>query len=85
MNIYATTVLWILSHFHFQVRFLADLVNCHVIVAGSLLAMFDNFIEVTLEDNIPQVKFKLSFYRLETPFRVMHKQWRSLSDAAECL
>ena len=36
-------------------RFLSDLVNCHVIVAGSLLAMFDNFIEVTLEDNIPQV------------------------------
>lgn len=39
-----------------MVRFLADLVNCHVIVAGSLLAMFDNFIEVTLEDNIPQVR-----------------------------
>lgn len=39
----------------FQVRFLADLVNCHVIVAASLLAMFDNFVEVTLEDNIPQV------------------------------
>lgn len=38
-----------------QVRFLADCVNCHVIVAGSLLSMFDNFIEVTLEDNIPQV------------------------------
>ncbi|KAK3584715.1 hypothetical protein CHS0354_036492 [Potamilus streckersoni] len=39
-----------------MVRFLADLVNCHVIVAGSLLAMFDNFIEVTLEDSIPQVR-----------------------------
>lgn len=38
------------------VRFLADCVNCHVIVAGSLLSMFDNFIEVTLEDNIPQVR-----------------------------
>ncbi|XP_064620133.1 nuclear cap-binding protein subunit 1-like [Lineus longissimus] len=38
------------------VRFLSDLVNCHVIVAGSLLAMFDNFVEVTLEDNIPQVR-----------------------------
>lgn len=41
--------------FIFQVRFLCDLVNCHVIVAGSLLSMFDNFVEVTLEDNIPQV------------------------------
>lgn len=39
-----------------MVRFLADLVNCRVIVAGSLLALFDNFIEVTLEDNIPQVR-----------------------------
>ncbi|XP_013421265.1 nuclear cap-binding protein subunit 1-like [Lingula anatina] len=38
------------------VRFLSDLVNCHVIVASSLLAMFDNFVEVTLEDNIPQVR-----------------------------
>lgn len=43
-----------------QVRFLADLVNCHVIVAASLLAMFDNFVEVTLEDNIPQVDLQCS-------------------------
>ncbi|XP_064607939.1 nuclear cap-binding protein subunit 1-like [Liolophura sinensis] len=39
-----------------MVRFLSDLVNCHVIVAGSLLALFDNFVEVTLEDSIPQVR-----------------------------
>ncbi|CAE1151057.1 NCBP1 [Acanthosepion pharaonis] len=39
-----------------MVRFLSDLVNCHVIVAGSLLSMFDNFVEVTLEENIPQVR-----------------------------
>ncbi|XP_046556398.1 nuclear cap-binding protein subunit 1-like [Haliotis rubra] len=38
------------------VCFLSDLVNCHVLVSGSLLQMFDNFIEVTLEDNIPQVR-----------------------------
>ncbi|CAH1796073.1 unnamed protein product [Owenia fusiformis] len=38
------------------VRFLADLVNCHVIVASSLLQMFDHFVEVSLEDNIPQVR-----------------------------
>ena len=38
-----------------QVRFLSDLVNCHVLVAASVLQMFDNFVEVTLEDNIPQV------------------------------
>ncbi|XP_033749402.1 nuclear cap-binding protein subunit 1-like [Pecten maximus] len=44
------------EHARLIVRFLSDLVNCHVVVAGSLLAMFDNFIEVTLEDNIPQVR-----------------------------
>ncbi|ELT97533.1 hypothetical protein CAPTEDRAFT_202900 [Capitella teleta] len=36
------------------VRLISDLVNCRVIIAGSLLSMFDNFVEVTLEDNIPQ-------------------------------
>ena len=36
-------------------RFLADLVNCHVIVASSLLTMFDSLVEVTLDDNISQV------------------------------
>ena len=39
----------------FQVRFLSDLVICLVFVAASFVAMFDNFVEVTLEDNIPQV------------------------------
>ncbi|KAK6188882.1 hypothetical protein SNE40_004967 [Patella caerulea] len=38
------------------VRFVADLVNCHVLVASSVLQMFDNFVEVALEDNIPQVR-----------------------------
>ncbi len=45
-----------------MVRFLSDLVNCHVIVAGSLLTMFDNFVEVTLEDNIPQVRHPSSLW-----------------------
>ena len=55
------------SSYTLQVRFLADLVNCHVIVAASLLAMFDNFVEVTLEDNIPQVSTVLNKQR-ETQF-----------------
>ncbi|XP_060574912.1 nuclear cap-binding protein subunit 1-like isoform X1 [Ruditapes philippinarum] len=48
------------------IRFIADLVNCRVIVAGSLLAMFDNFIEVTLEDNIPQVRSDWYVYAVLT-------------------
>ncbi|ESO92366.1 hypothetical protein LOTGIDRAFT_190753 [Lottia gigantea] len=44
------------------VRFIADLVNCHVLVAGSVLQMFDNLIEVTLEDNIPQVRSDFYVY-----------------------
>lgn len=39
-----------------MMRFLADLVNCHVISAGSLLNLFDSMAETTLEDNIPQVR-----------------------------
>lgn len=38
------------------IRFLGDLVNCHVISAGSLLNLFENLAEVTMEDNIPQVR-----------------------------
>lgn len=38
-----------------QVRFLSDLVNCHVIAAPSLVAMFENFVSVTQEEDIPQV------------------------------
>lgn len=39
-----------------QVRFLSDLVNCRVVNVTSVLAMFDDFVEVTLEDDIPQVR-----------------------------
>ncbi|KAJ1205472.1 hypothetical protein NDU88_000907 [Pleurodeles waltl] len=40
----------------YLVRFLSDLVNCHVIAAPSLVAMFENFINVTQEEDIPQVR-----------------------------
>ena len=46
----------------FQILFLADLVNCHVVSASSLLALFDNFVEVCLEDNIPQVSWREFLY-----------------------
>uniref|UniRef100_T1JFR5 Nuclear cap-binding protein subunit 1 n=1 Tax=Strigamia maritima TaxID=126957 RepID=T1JFR5_STRMM len=39
-----------------MVRFLADLVNCHVIFASSLLNMFESMVQVTSEDAIPQVR-----------------------------
>ncbi|XP_056374895.1 nuclear cap-binding protein subunit 1 [Hyla sarda] len=40
----------------YLVRFLSDLVNCHVIAAPSMVAMFENFIGVTQEEEIPQVR-----------------------------
>lgn len=40
----------------YLVRFLSDLVNCHVIAAPSMVAMFENFVSVTQEDDIPQVR-----------------------------
>lgn len=36
-------------------RFLSDLVNCHVIAAPSMVAMFENFVSVTQEEDVPQV------------------------------
>uniref|UniRef100_A0A8C5M3L4 Nuclear cap binding protein subunit 1 n=1 Tax=Leptobrachium leishanense TaxID=445787 RepID=A0A8C5M3L4_9ANUR len=38
------------------VRILSDLVNCHVISAPSLVALFESFVGVTLEEDIPQVR-----------------------------
>jgi len=40
----------------YLVRFIADLVNCHVISAGSLLQLLDNFVDAALEDGVPQVR-----------------------------
>lgn len=36
-------------------RFLSDLVNCHVIAAPSMVAMFENFVSVIQEEDVPQV------------------------------
>ncbi|XP_070598321.1 nuclear cap-binding protein subunit 1-like isoform X1 [Erythrolamprus reginae] len=38
------------------VRFLCDLVNCHVIAVPSMVAMFENFVNVTQEEDVPQVR-----------------------------
>lgn len=40
----------------YSLRFLADLVNCHVISASSLLQLLDIMIDVSNEDNVPQVR-----------------------------
>lgn len=40
----------------YSLRFLADLVNCHVISAASLVALLDNMIDVSNEDTVPQVR-----------------------------
>ncbi|XP_074596314.1 nuclear cap-binding protein subunit 1-like [Brevipalpus obovatus] len=41
---------------HSFVRFFADLVNCHVISPASLMNFFETLTDVTMEDNIPQVR-----------------------------
>ncbi|RXM97883.1 Nuclear cap-binding protein subunit 1 [Acipenser ruthenus] len=40
----------------YLVRFLSDLVNCHVIAAPSMVAMFENFVSVVQEEDGPQVR-----------------------------
>ncbi|XP_065210037.1 nuclear cap-binding protein subunit 1 [Planococcus citri] len=37
-------------------RFLADLVNCHVISASSLLSLFENLLDVVKEEGVPMVR-----------------------------
>jgi len=44
------------SNDRYLLRFLADLVNCHVVSAGSLLQLLDNFVDATLEEGVPQVR-----------------------------
>lgn len=38
------------------VRFLSDLVNCHVLSAASILALFNSWLEAAAEDGCPQVR-----------------------------
>ncbi|CAD5112749.1 DgyrCDS1968 [Dimorphilus gyrociliatus] len=38
------------------VRFLSDLVNCHVLSAASILTLFNSWLEVAAEDGSPQVR-----------------------------
>ncbi|XP_075459263.1 nuclear cap-binding protein subunit 1 isoform X2 [Ascaphus truei] len=40
----------------YLVRFLSDLVNCHVIAAPSMVSLFESFVNVTQEDDVPQVR-----------------------------
>lgn len=40
----------------YSLRFLADLVNCHVISAGSLMQLLDNMVDAAKEDGVPQVR-----------------------------
>lgn len=40
----------------YVLRFVADLVNCHVISAASLLQLMDNFVDAAMEEGVPQVR-----------------------------
>nr|CAD7262474.1 unnamed protein product [Timema shepardi] len=40
----------------YSLRFLADLVNCHVIAAVSLLQLLENMVDTAKEDGVPQVR-----------------------------
>lgn len=48
------------------VRVFADLVNCHVISVGSVVSLFESMLEVTLEENIPQVRSDWYVYAVLT-------------------
>lgn len=39
-----------------MIRFISDMVNCHVISTSSLLHLYDTFVEAALEQGVPQVR-----------------------------
>jgi len=41
----------------FKVRFLADLVNCHVVLPISLIELFEKFVGASMESDVTQVSF----------------------------
>ena len=38
------------------VRFISDMVNCHIVSASSLLQLYDSFIDAAMEQGVPQVR-----------------------------
>nr|CAG4646134.1 EOG090X03JL [Macrothrix elegans] len=47
-----------------MVRFVSDMVNCHIISASSLLQLYDSFIDAALEQGVPQVRKDWYVYAL---------------------
>lgn len=45
----------------YSLRFLADLVNCHVIAATSLIQLLDNMVDVAKEEGVPNVCIHISY------------------------
>lgn len=41
----------------YTLRFLADLVNCHVVDANSLLKLLESMLDVAKEDGVPDVSY----------------------------
>ena len=39
-----------------MVRFISDMVNCHIVSASSLLQLYDSFIDAAMEQGVPQVR-----------------------------
>ncbi|XP_033124010.1 nuclear cap-binding protein subunit 1-like [Anneissia japonica] len=51
---------WIRSHT--MIRFMSDLVNCHVVDHSSIIAMYETFLSATQEDGVPQVRMDWFVY-----------------------
>nr|CAG4640733.1 EOG090X03JL [Eulimnadia texana] len=50
----------------YVIRFISDLVNCHVVSASSLLQLYDSFIDAAMEPMVPQVRRDWYVYVLLT-------------------
>uniref|UniRef100_A0A8D0GN20 Nuclear cap-binding protein subunit 1 n=1 Tax=Sphenodon punctatus TaxID=8508 RepID=A0A8D0GN20_SPHPU len=65
----------------YLIRFLSDLVNCHVIAAPSMVAMFENFVVVTQEEDVPQVRCDWYVYAVLSSLPWVGKELYEKKDA----
>ena len=53
--------------------------NCHVVSAGSLLQLLDNFVDAALEEGVPQVENSIHMNPQLIPFNQVRRDWFAYS------
>jgi nuclear cap-binding protein subunit 1 len=73
------------EHARNLIRFCADLANSRVITNGSLISLFENLVDVTAEDNIPQVRSDFYVYAVLSALPLVGKELAEKDDLDQLL